>query len=167
MTGKDYFNRGLACFAKDQYDEAIEAFTKAIELNDGYAFSSYVNLGVVYFEKGEYDKATDACTKAIEIDPGFIGAYHNRGDFYCKQGKFALAIKDYKKVLELEKKLAETEEEKETAGMNEQIEQQGKETVQPKELEQQLQKNNAADSKKLSKSSDTEAKTQNAASKVK
>ena len=88
MTGKEYFYRGDTYRMQGKYDEAIEAFTKAIELDDEYVFSSYVNLGVVYFEKGEYDKAIDACTKAIELDPGFIGAYYNRGGAYCKQGKY-------------------------------------------------------------------------------
>ena len=50
-----YNNRGLSWHKKGDYDKAISAYTKAIELNPEYA-EAYCNRGPVYTEKGQYDR---------------------------------------------------------------------------------------------------------------
>ena len=51
-----------------RYDEAIEKYNKAIELNPNYAIA-YAGRGQAYFKLGQYDLAIPDLAKAIELDP--------------------------------------------------------------------------------------------------
>ena len=71
-------NRGVAYANTGDYDLAIEAFTKAIELNPNLAMA-YSNRGGAYRDKGDYGRAIEDCTTAIELNPNLAMAYSNRG----------------------------------------------------------------------------------------
>lgn len=59
-------------------DDALNDFTKAIEINPNYA-PAYSNRAGIYFQKGEYEKAKKDADKAISLDPKMADAYLNRG----------------------------------------------------------------------------------------
>ena len=88
-----------------QMDQAIAAYSRAIELNPKLA-EVYNNRGIVYAEKGELDCAIDDYEKAIELDPKFAEAYSNRGATYSEKSEFDRAIADCNKAIELNPKLA-------------------------------------------------------------
>ena len=71
-----YNNRGLTYYQKGQYEKAISAFTKAIEINptDERAYSI---RGLAYAGKSQYDKAISDINKALEINPHDAEAYNN------------------------------------------------------------------------------------------
>ena len=79
LSATDYFDRGKAKMDEDlDYDEAVEDFTKAIELDPLYAEA--------YKERGEadcgclnFEMAIEDFTKAIELDPSYAEAYKGRG----------------------------------------------------------------------------------------
>ncbi|GBD08397.1 Lipopolysaccharide assembly protein B [Candidatus Thermoflexus japonica] len=63
-----YIDLGWEFHAKKQYDQAIEQFRKAIEM-DGHAVDAYYGLGLSCKAKGEKEKAIQAFEKVIELAP--------------------------------------------------------------------------------------------------
>ena len=82
----------------DNYEEAIEHFDKAIELEPDYA-EAYYNRGCIY-KDGDHQQAIRDFTKAIELRPDYAMAYVRRGITYALQDKKSLlAIADIKKAV--------------------------------------------------------------------
>lgn len=98
---KDYFDIAYECGKKEDYDCAIQNYSKWIELNPNVR-SAYNNRGIAYSKKGMYESAISDYNKAIEISPDYEDAYVNRGVAYHNQGKYNLAIADYRKALQLD-----------------------------------------------------------------
>ena len=95
-----YFNQGNICQSKGDYDHAIEAFNKAIELKPDDA-DTYHNRGFTYHVKGDYDRAIEDYTKAIQLNPDSAEAYYNRGNAYREKGDFDHAVIEYTKAIQL------------------------------------------------------------------
>jgi tetratricopeptide (TPR) repeat protein len=102
----DYYNRGSIHLRKNEYDQAIFGYTKAIEIAPKMA-KAYYNRGNAYIAQGQYDKAIFDYTKAIEINPGLTEAYYNRGLSYAMKGEYDQAIYDYTRAIEINPKMAE------------------------------------------------------------
>ncbi len=100
-----YSNLGVALFDLKRYDEAKEAFRKAIELNPEHE-DAYNNLGNLFNQQERYKKAEEAYRKAIELNPKYARAYYNLGillsDEKLKRYEEAEAI--YRKAIELNPK---------------------------------------------------------------
>ncbi len=95
-----YYNMGNAYGELGEYQKAINAYKKAIEIKPDYD-GAYNNMGVAYNELKEYQKAINACQKAIEIKPGMHEAYNNMGNAYGELGEYQKAINAYKKAIEI------------------------------------------------------------------
>jgi len=105
-TAEEYYELGNAYAEKGQYDQAISNYTKAIELNPGYA-EAYNNRGGAYDNKRQHDHAIADYTKAIELNPNLAEAYSNRGSAYGDRGQHDQAISDLTKAIELNPKYAD------------------------------------------------------------
>jgi tetratricopeptide (TPR) repeat protein len=101
-----YNNRGTAWFYKGDYDRAIADCTRALELNPQYA-EAYNNRGTAWFYKGDYDRAIADCTRALELNPQYAEAYNNRGTVRFYKGDYDRAIADCTRALELNPQYAE------------------------------------------------------------
>ena len=86
-----YYNDGISYLDLGKYDEAIKAFTKAIELDPGTS-AIYYNRGTAYFVLEDYQKAIDDYSKAIKLDPSDAWAHSNRGAAYDELGEHRKAI---------------------------------------------------------------------------
>ncbi len=101
FTATQWFEKGYYYQVKyKDYDNAILAYSKAIELNPQY-FAAYGNRGGVYKDKGQLDLALADYAKAIKLNPDNSYAYYNRGIVYADIGQYLLAIADYTKAIEL------------------------------------------------------------------
>jgi len=100
MTAWDYNREGERCYSLKQYKEAVENYTRAIQLQANNSIF-YNNRGCSYDNLREYDKAISDYNKAIELDPFNSTAYYNRGYTYNNLKEYEKAISDYGKAIEL------------------------------------------------------------------
>jgi tetratricopeptide (TPR) repeat protein len=82
------------------YEEAIKAFDKAIEINsqDSYA---WCNKGLCLGHLGNYEEAVKAFDKAIEINSQDSNAWYNKGYSLECLGNYEEAIKAFDKAIEI------------------------------------------------------------------
>ena len=91
----DLVEKGENALEKGNLDEAIDLFTKALEINDK-ADWVYGDLGRAKAEKKDFDGAIECYTKAIELNGGKSVYYFWRAGVYREQGKKDLEEKDQK-----------------------------------------------------------------------
>jgi tetratricopeptide (TPR) repeat protein len=85
-----------------RYEDAINLYSKVIELKPDWSAWPYTARGFVYYAaKGDYDRAISDYTKAIEINPRHASAYYNRGCTYYNKGLIPQMCQDFKKACEL------------------------------------------------------------------
>ena len=100
-SAEDYYNRGSEFFVEGDFDQAIVAFNKAIELNVNHLLA-YIFRGKVYLAKSEFEQAVVDCTKAIQLNPNISEVYKNRGRAYLMLlGKGDQAIADLTQAITL------------------------------------------------------------------
>lgn len=87
---------------RNLFDQAIEAYSKAIELRPFYA-DAHAGLGTAYTAKGDIDRAVTSYRAAIALDP-FEPLTHVRlGHSYAAKGRCADADKSYRQARELDR----------------------------------------------------------------
>lgn len=58
--------QGNTAYSKKEFDQAINCYNQAIELDSG-EITYYTNLAAVYFEKKDYPKCVETCDKAVDV----------------------------------------------------------------------------------------------------
>jgi len=87
---------------RNLFDQAIEAYSKAIELRPFYA-DAYAGLGNAYAAKGDVDRALTAYRAAIALDPFNPLTHVWLGNGYAKKRLCADAEKSYRQARELDR----------------------------------------------------------------
>jgi tetratricopeptide (TPR) repeat protein len=95
-----YIDRGIAYAEKGQFDQAIDDFTKALEI-DAKDAGAYYHRGIGYVNQGQFGWAIDDFNKAVEIDPKNAGAYYNRATAYYFNKRYDKSWKHIKKAQDL------------------------------------------------------------------
>jgi tetratricopeptide (TPR) repeat protein len=90
---KAYFNKAVSLHYLFRYEEALQCYDKAIEINPEFSFA-YSNKGNVYKDLGKLDEAIKWYDKAIELTP------EDSEPYICK-GIALLAFKRYAEALDL------------------------------------------------------------------
>jgi Flp pilus assembly protein TadD len=99
-TVEEYISQGKKFFNAAQYDQAIAAFSKALDL-DPQSIQAYNNRGIAYCHKQDFDQAIRDFSRTIEIDPQFGKAYNNRAVAYMIKGEKDKARLDVEKAKSL------------------------------------------------------------------
>jgi len=84
-------------FKTERYPQAIELYSKAIELNPTNAVY-YANRSIAHLRLENYGYALADASRAIETDKTYLKAYYRRAAAYMSLGKYKLALKDYEGV---------------------------------------------------------------------
>jgi tetratricopeptide (TPR) repeat protein len=100
-----WFEDGNAAYSLGNYQKAIGALSKAIELDPQYVWA-YIGRGAAYRDLGEMEKAMVDFNRAIELDPNHVDAYLYRGVMYGTLGKMEIALADFNRAIELDPKYA-------------------------------------------------------------
>ncbi len=99
-SASDFYQRGLDNALSGNYQEAIKAYNKAIELDPKHA-AAYGSRGAAYASIGNYQQAIKDSDSAIELEPRFAPAYYNLGVAYGMLGNHREAIKNFSRAIEL------------------------------------------------------------------
>jgi len=78
LKATEWFEIGYKFIIAERWKEALDAYTKAIELDPQYA-TAYNNRGVAYAKLGNHNQAIKDYNKTIKINPQYAMAYNNRG----------------------------------------------------------------------------------------
>jgi len=98
IRANDWLEKGNKFYFAKRYDEALSAYSKAIEYNQNMAFA-YNNRGNVYNAKGNYDAAILDFGQAISLSPDYAHAYNNRGVSYYNKRLYDQAISDFTRAI--------------------------------------------------------------------
>lgn len=93
-------NLGNAYSGEGNYQLAIKAFQRAIELNPTH-LGAHHNLGVAYLRMGDFDQAIVWFKKAMAINP-LPQTYNELGLAYFRKGELEEARQAWEKALELD-----------------------------------------------------------------
>jgi tetratricopeptide (TPR) repeat protein len=88
-----YLEEGKIQYKKCNYMQALELFSRSIDLNSGCC-EAFFFRGRVKSDLGEYGEAILDFNEAIRLDPGFKPAYENRGMIKANLGDYLGAWQD-------------------------------------------------------------------------
>jgi len=101
QSAEEWNARGDERYDAEDFDAAIECYTKAVELNP--------ELSLVYFSRasafsniGRYEEAVSDYTTAIALSPELAALYGNRGAVYNDMGRYEDALADLDRAIELD-----------------------------------------------------------------
>jgi tetratricopeptide (TPR) repeat protein len=92
--------RARALVNGKDYPQAIQLFTRAIEIDPKYA-PAYHGRGVAYLNQGERDRAIADFSEAIRLDPTDARALYHRGVAYFRSGDYDRALPDFSEAIRL------------------------------------------------------------------
>jgi tetratricopeptide (TPR) repeat protein len=105
FNSKAWQEKGLVFFNLGKYEEALQAFDRAFELNPKNA-ANLNSKGVVLARLGRYDDAIKCFDKAIWQKPSYVVPWLNKAKALGALGKYQDAIKACDRAIELDSKYA-------------------------------------------------------------
>ena len=92
--------RGLTLSDLGQFEDALESYKRALEINPR-SFKAFKNRANVLYRVGRYDEAIDDFKKALEINPQLIDAWYGMGNSMSKLGRYKEAVSAYENALKI------------------------------------------------------------------
>jgi tetratricopeptide (TPR) repeat protein len=99
-TTQEWLQEGNALFAIAQYKEAIECYSKAIQLNPNYA-NAYYNKGLALYNIGQTEAAIEYYDSVLKLQPNYAQAHYNKGLALTSLGKHMESVFCYDKAIKL------------------------------------------------------------------
>ena len=97
---RPYVNLGTAYINSGQYDKALEANQKGIDIDPKAAYA-YYNLGITFQNMGDLNKAIAMDKKSLEIDPDLHVVRYALGGIYFENGQYAESVEAYQSFLKV------------------------------------------------------------------
>jgi len=106
----EYKQSGNQNLNKDNFDQAIADFTKAINLNPNDAESylcrgiAYYGIGVIRDDPSSLDRAIEDLDHALKLNPDYEPVYTSRGGVYLFKNECDKALEDFNRAIQLDPK---------------------------------------------------------------
>lgn len=98
-----FYNAGNALARVGDYDEAINAYRKAVEQRKGRYSRALNNLGVLFLRMGRWDEAQEAFLSALKLESfHYAEASYNLGRVYASRGQRELAVREWRRALRVD-----------------------------------------------------------------
>jgi tetratricopeptide (TPR) repeat protein len=94
-----HYDYGVLLLERHRYDEAEQAFRRALQINPHYAKARY-NLGVILETKSRFQEALEQFEKALEDQPAYREAHFQIGRILVNEKKFDGAIQHFLQILD-------------------------------------------------------------------
>jgi Cytochrome c554 and c-prime/Tetratricopeptide repeat len=92
-------NYGIALFDQRQYPLAIEAFTRASELDEKYRPMALVNRAMAHIELEQYDEAATILDGVVKANPTMARALFHQARIFMKRGQLDQAENNFRLVV--------------------------------------------------------------------
>ena len=113
----DLLKDGRSCIREFRYVDAIELFTKVLDINPGLS-QGYNFRGIARRKIGEIDLAIEDYNMALHLNENYVEALNNRGVALDKKGDHDLAISDFTQAIDIDSNNAHTYNNRATAYSN-------------------------------------------------
>jgi tetratricopeptide (TPR) repeat protein len=94
LRGTVWYARGLRAYRREQYDRALAAWHRAVEIVPWHP-SAHYNLGVLHAKSGRLDEAIAEYERAVELNPRSAKAYFNLGNACLANAEYRRAARAY------------------------------------------------------------------------
>ncbi|KAF9898114.1 TOM (translocase of outer membrane) complex component [Lobosporangium transversale] len=101
-TGDAQFELAQYYLGQREYQKAMEAYNKAIELDTTHMAKALNMRGTFTFLMGDGKKAMVDFDKAIELDPNYVQTYIKRGSIFMEQGEAAKTFKEFETAISID-----------------------------------------------------------------
>ncbi|KAG0309449.1 TOM (translocase of outer membrane) complex component [Dissophora globulifera] len=101
-TGDAQFNLAEYYYGQREYQKAMEAYNRAIELNTTHMAKALNMRGTFTFLMGDGKKALIDFDKAIELDPSYVQTYIKRGSIFMEQGDAAKTFNEFETAIAID-----------------------------------------------------------------
>ncbi|KAI1315649.1 TOM (translocase of outer membrane) complex component [Mortierella claussenii] len=101
-TGDAQFKLAEYYLAQREYQKAMEAYNKAIELDTTHMAKALNMRGTFTFLMGDGKKALLDFDKAIELDPNYVQTYIKRGSIFMEQADAAKTFNEFETAISID-----------------------------------------------------------------
>lgn len=101
-TGDGQFQLAQYYLGQREYQQAMEAYEKAVELNTTHMAKALNMRGTFTFLTGNSQKAILDFDKAIEVDSNYVQTYIKRGSIYMEQGNLEKTFTEFETAISID-----------------------------------------------------------------
>src|SRR5438445_8028670 len=98
-TAEQYNQQGDSLFEAKQYDDALEAYEKAVQLKP--IAGAYYHIGWIYNDRDDYDQAVTALTHSNRLNPSDAVVLNELGYSYRNLKRYNEALDAYRRAIVL------------------------------------------------------------------
>lgn len=100
-TVDDIASRAMHAYIKENYEESISLFTKAL-LDEPANKVSLASRGSAFLRLNQLENAASDFSQVIDLHPDYARAYHLRGLVRVRQGNDQGALNDFNRAIDLD-----------------------------------------------------------------
>jgi len=87
------FRYGVLLRSESRLGEAVEQFSKAVEINPTYV-QAIIKLGITQQELGMVEEAIETFKQALEVEPSYVDVHYRLGLLYTDRREFERAVEE-------------------------------------------------------------------------